>query len=133
MIEELRPPGQGPSAASTFFCAAAQRFVRFMVRNPMITDIQRANMHGSMRNTSDRSPDHRKTHLKMKSLGFILDRGQRKRGRETRGIKWLKIFKRFKYIWFKEFRAPGGWESLSFARQRSDFVYLYRESENYDR
>ena len=69
----------------------------------------------------------------MKGLGLILDRGARKRGRGSRGNFSDKSFKRFKLIKFKEFRAPEGRESLSFARQRSDFVYLYRESENYDR
>ena len=72
--------------------------------------------------------------------GGILDRGHRKRARGSRGTDRLELFKRFKYIWFKEFRALEGSVAMalaerqfSFARQRSDFVELYRESENYHR
>ena len=84
------------------------------------------------REFKDRSPDHSKTHLKMKGLGFILDRGQRKRALGTKFTDPADQFKRFKFIRFKMFRATER-ESLSFARQRSDFVYLYREYENYHR
>ena len=42
------------------------------------------------------------------SLGFILDRGQRKRALGTRGTDPVEKFKGFKYIRFKEFRAPEG-------------------------
>ena len=74
------------------------------------------------------------THYKTTSLGFLLDRGSEKRARETRFMEWPELFKRFKFIRFKVFRAPRGSAAtgprgayLFFCAAAPIFIDLYRE------